>query len=148
MAKAVTVIRDGENLWPTPIPPAPTPAAKPASSAASASASATPQTAEEKAASQAETAWASAVRRAGATSVGLGGVVALGLAGPTPAAAGMLTKFALAGLAGYQSVWSVKPALHSPLMCVVGLFLFSPFPPPFFSSSPPTLTLLFLFTGR
>lgn len=116
MAKAVTVIRDGDNLWPTPIPPAPTPAAKPSSAASPAPA--TPSTPEEKAAAQAETAWASAVRRAGATSVGLGGVVALGLAGPTPAAAGMLTKFALAGLAGYQSVWSVKPALHSPLMCV------------------------------
>jgi hypothetical protein len=31
---------------------------------------------------------------------------------------GMLTKFGLASICGYQTVWGVSPALHSPLMSV------------------------------
>ena len=30
----------------------------------------------------------------------------------------MLTKFGLASVCGYQTVWGVVPALHSPLMSV------------------------------
>jgi H+-translocating NAD(P) transhydrogenase len=30
----------------------------------------------------------------------------------------MLTKFGLASICGYQTVWGVSPALHSPLMSV------------------------------
>jgi hypothetical protein len=30
----------------------------------------------------------------------------------------MLTKFGLASICGYQTVWGVTPALHSPLMSV------------------------------
>lgn len=30
----------------------------------------------------------------------------------------MVTTFSLAAIAGYQSVWSVTPALHTPLMSV------------------------------
>ena len=30
----------------------------------------------------------------------------------------MLTTFSLAVVAGYQSVWGVKPALHTPLMSI------------------------------
>ena len=40
---------------------------------------------------------------------------------PPPAGAafsGMLTKFGLASICGYQTVWGVTPALHSPLMSV------------------------------
>jgi NAD(P) transhydrogenase len=37
---------------------------------------------------------------------------------PDPTFLGMVTTFSLAVIAGYQSVWSVKPALHTPLMAV------------------------------
>jgi NAD(P) transhydrogenase len=37
---------------------------------------------------------------------------------PNPAFAQMVTKFSLALVGGYQTVWGVVPALHSPLMSV------------------------------
>lgn len=45
-------------------------------------------------------------------------LVAFGLNGESESAVNMFTSFALAGLAGYQVVWGVAPALHSPLMAV------------------------------
>ena len=35
-----------------------------------------------------------------------------------PGCSGMVTKFGLASICGYQTVWGVTPALHSPLMSV------------------------------
>merc|ERR1719337_473756 len=49
---------------------------------------------------------------------GLGGLMALGLASPGAAFSSMVTKFGLSSVAGYQVVWGVVPALHSPLMAV------------------------------
>jgi len=49
---------------------------------------------------------------------GLSGALGLGMLSPTPAFAGMVTTFGLAGLVGYHTVWGVTPALHSPLMSV------------------------------
>lgn len=46
------------------------------------------------------------------------GLLALGAASPSAAFSSMLTKFGLASICGYQAVWSVTPALHSPLMSV------------------------------
>ncbi|CAJ1934254.1 unnamed protein product [Cylindrotheca closterium] len=45
-------------------------------------------------------------------------LIAFGLNGESESSVNMLTAFALAGLAGYQVVWGVAPALHSPLMAV------------------------------
>ena len=45
-------------------------------------------------------------------------LVAFGLTADSPSAVSLLATFALAGLAGYQVVWGVAPALHSPLMAV------------------------------
>ena len=53
-----------------------------------------------------------------ATTGGLGAVMALGVASPGAVFSSMVTKFGLASVCGYQTVWGVTPALHSPLMSV------------------------------
>ena len=55
---------------------------------------------------------------AATTAVGLSAIVGLGAASPSAAFSSMLTKFGLASVCGYQTVWGVSPALHSPLMSV------------------------------
>ncbi|ROT65788.1 putative NAD(P) transhydrogenase, mitochondrial [Penaeus vannamei] len=47
---------------------------------------------------------------------GLGSLVSLGIG--SAAMTQMMTTFALSGIVGYHTVWSVTPALHSPLMSV------------------------------
>lgn len=61
---------------------------------------------------------AAAMRRAMATTGAVGGLLALGAASPGPATSAMVSKFGLATICGYQTVWGVAPALHSPLMSV------------------------------
>ena len=51
-------------------------------------------------------------------SVASAALVAFGLTTDSPSAVNLMATFALAGLAGYQVVWGVAPALHSPLMAV------------------------------
>eukprot|EP00533_Pseudo-nitzschia_delicatissima_P009466 CAMPEP_0116107174 /NCGR_PEP_ID=MMETSP0327-20121206/16069_1 /TAXON_ID=44447 /ORGANISM="Pseudo-nitzschia delicatissima, Strain B596" /LENGTH=1133 /DNA_ID=CAMNT_0003599917 /DNA_START=145 /DNA_END=3546 /DNA_ORIENTATION=+ len=45
-------------------------------------------------------------------------LVGFGLTADSPSAVNLMATFGLAGLAGYQVVWGVAPALHSPLMAV------------------------------
>lgn len=49
---------------------------------------------------------------------GLGSLLALGAVSPNAAFTTMTTTLALSGIVGYHTVWSVTPALHSPLMSV------------------------------
>merc|ERR1711931_106950 len=49
---------------------------------------------------------------------GLGTITALGVGSPNPAFTNMTTTFSLGCIVGYHTVWSVVPALHSPLMSV------------------------------
>lgn len=49
---------------------------------------------------------------------GLSGLIGMGIISPSPAFANMITTLALSGIVGYHTVWSVTPALHSPLMSV------------------------------
>merc|ERR1712223_1850461 len=49
---------------------------------------------------------------------GLGTLTALGVGSPNPAFTNMTTTFSLGCIVGYHTVWSVVPALHSPLMSV------------------------------
>lgn len=59
------------------------------------------------------------MRTAGVIAGMLGSIVGFGVMCPTnPAFHSMLTTFSLAVVAGYQSVWGVKPALHTPLMSI------------------------------
>ncbi len=44
--------------------------------------------------------------------------MALGVASPGAVFSSVVTKFGLASVCGYQTVWGVTPALHSPLMSV------------------------------
>ncbi len=46
------------------------------------------------------------------------GALAMGAISPGATFSSMLTKFGLASICGYQTVWGVSPALHSPLMSV------------------------------
>merc|ERR1712226_1137751 len=48
----------------------------------------------------------------------LGGLTALGMGSPNAAFTSMSTVFGLSCIVGYHTVWSVVPALHSPLMSV------------------------------
>jgi len=59
------------------------------------------------------------VKNAGVASLVAVALVTFGYtSGDSPASISLMATFALAGLAGYQVVWGVAPALHSPLMAV------------------------------
>jgi NAD(P) transhydrogenase len=58
------------------------------------------------------------VRNTGVASLAAAALLAFGLTGDSPDSVALAASFALAGLAGYQVVWGVAPALHSPLMAV------------------------------
>jgi len=49
---------------------------------------------------------------------GLGSINLLGMGSPNPAFSNMTLTFSLGCIVGYHTVWSVVPALHSPLMSV------------------------------
>merc|ERR1711953_712765 len=59
-----------------------------------------------------------ALKQAMTYSAGLGTMNALGCGSPGPAFTNMSTTFGLGCIVGYHTVWSVVPALHSPLMSV------------------------------
>jgi NAD(P) transhydrogenase subunit alpha len=100
------VLHNGELVWPPPQPPATvtaqTPVPKPAAATATQAAPAP-------------------ARRGLGTAMALGiaglALVGLGLVAP-PSFLSHLTVFALACVVGWQVVWNVTPALHTPLMSV------------------------------
>merc|ERR1711936_446054 len=59
-----------------------------------------------------------ALKQAMTYTAGLGTMNALGCGSPGPAFTNMSTTFGLGCIVGYHTVWSVVPALHSPLMSV------------------------------
>ena len=59
-----------------------------------------------------------ALKQAATYTAGFGALNALGTGSPGPAFTNMSTTFALGTIVGYHTVWSVVPALHSPLMSV------------------------------
>lgn len=58
------------------------------------------------------------VKNTGLASLAAAALLAFGFTSDSPESVSLLATFALAGLAGYQVVWGVAPALHSPLMAV------------------------------
>ena len=104
VVRGALVVQDGTVIWPPPPkPPAPAPAPKPAAKAPPAKAAAAePQS--------------SAMGPVMAI-VGAVALVGLGMVAP-PAFVAHLTVFALACIVGWQVVWNVTPALHTPLMSV------------------------------
>ncbi len=58
------------------------------------------------------------IRNAGIASLAAAALLAFGFNTDSHDSVSLMATFALAGLAGYQVVWGVAPALHSPLMAV------------------------------
>jgi NAD(P) transhydrogenase subunit alpha len=108
VVRGALVLRDGELLWPPPKrepPPLPqAPAARPATVSA--------PKAHEKVAAE-----PSGASTAIALVLGAVAFAGLGLVAP-PSFLAHLTVFALACVVGWQVVWNVTPALHTPLMSV------------------------------
>ncbi|HSY22223.1 MAG TPA: Re/Si-specific NAD(P)(+) transhydrogenase subunit alpha [Polyangiaceae bacterium] len=113
VVRGALVLKDGELMWPPPKPETPTPApAKPAAAASSPGAAhgATART------SKARGPLASGARTA-AGLIAAAAVVLLVSTAPRDFLA-HLTVFVLACFVGWQVIWNVKPALHTPLMSV------------------------------
>ena len=58
------------------------------------------------------------VKNAGLASIAAAALLVFGFTADSASSVSLMATFALAGLAGYQVVWGVAPALHSPLMAV------------------------------
>ena len=101
------VLNQGVKSWP-PDPPISVAAAAPAGGAAAVSKEPPPP----------PNYFANQMRQALTYTSGLGGLTALGVGSPNAAFTGMSTVFGLSCIVGYHTVWSVVPALHSPLMSV------------------------------
>jgi NAD(P) transhydrogenase subunit alpha len=116
VVRGAIVLHEGKMLWPPPLPPAPPEPGVPTKSAASvavAKAAAAGHGADE---GTGASPWMLVI--VGLIMLGVGYVVP-----PKPASAGTdflghLTVFILAIFIGFQVVWNVKPALHTPLMSV------------------------------
>ncbi|MFN8060296.1 MAG: Re/Si-specific NAD(P)(+) transhydrogenase subunit alpha [Vicinamibacterales bacterium] len=115
VVRGALVVHAGTVTWPPPRKDAP-PAAAPsrASQVAAAAAAAAAKTGAAPAASTAGAGWGGL---AATIAITAGVLVAMGLYAP-PAFLAHVTVFALACVVGWQVVWSVTPALHTPLMSV------------------------------
>merc|ERR1711962_639380 len=102
------VLNKGVTSWP-PNPPISVAAAAPKGGAAAAAAAAAPVEVNH---------FNEKMKTALSYTAGLGTINALGVGSPNPAFTNMTTTFSLGRIVGYHTVWSVVPALHSPLMSV------------------------------
>merc|ERR1712165_282575 len=101
------VLNNGVTSWP-PNPPISVAAAAPKGGAAAAAAAAPVEVNH----------FNEKMKTALSYTAGLGTINALGVGSPNPAFTNMTTTFSLGCIVGYHTVWSVVPALHSPLMSV------------------------------
>jgi NAD(P) transhydrogenase len=108
VVRGAIILQNGALLWPPPALPHVAPAAKPQ------------ETAKVPAAVQPPVVdpYRMTLRNAAMITAGLSTLLALGAISPNVAFTNMVTIFSLAGIVGYQVVWGVTPALHSPLMSV------------------------------
>ena len=109
IVRPMTVLRDGTLVWPAPAPAMPAPAAAATPHAAKANIFS-----EEHGPPARET--MSGASRISLALVGLA-LLGIGLTAP-PGFLAHFTVFVLACFIGYQVIWSVTPALHTPLMSV------------------------------
>jgi len=107
VVRGSTVLLGGELMWPPPPPPSMAKVGQ--------QAPAKPAAAEEEAVTDL---YAPTMRTAMALTGGMVGVLGMGVASADPAFLSMTGTLALAGIVGYNVVWGVAPALHSPLMAV------------------------------
>merc|ERR1712130_897321 len=103
------VLNKGVTSWP-PNPPISVAAAAPKGGAAAAAAAAAPVEVNH---------FNEKMKTALSYTGGLATINALGVGSPNPAFTNMTTTFSLGCIVGYHTVWSVVPALHSPLMPVL-----------------------------
>ncbi|KAK4304877.1 hypothetical protein Pmani_023185 [Petrolisthes manimaculis] len=103
------ILQNGKLMWPPPPPPEPSPGAIPAATQAAEVVKEPPPP---------PNYFNITLKDATMYASGLGSLMALGMGSPNPAMTQMMTTFSLAGIVGYHTVWSVTPALHSPLMSV------------------------------
>jgi len=103
------VLNKGVTTWP-PNPPISVAAAAPAGGAAAAAAAAEPPPPPNP--------FNVTLKSALGYTAGIGTLNALGVGSPNAAFTNMSTTFGLGCIVGYHTVWSVVPALHSPLMSV------------------------------
>lgn len=106
VVKRSILTRNGEKLWPCPEPLPQLDAAKKK-----------PEKKTEISAAKKDT-FSETLKNAIWSGIGLSSFIGVGVLCPDPVFLGMVTTFSLAAIAGYQSVWSVTPALHTPLMSV------------------------------
>lgn len=104
---------DGEARWPDKITPFQPPPPPPSTAAQQ-----IVLTEEEQVALANKQSFDGFVKNAGIASIAAVALLAFGLNADSTDSVALLATFALAGLAGYQVVWGVAPALHSPLMAV------------------------------
>lgn len=106
--RGTLVMKEGQNMFPAPLPKTAPPAPVKVKSVAELDA--------EKAATVSP--FNRTLTSAGVYTAGLSTCLGLGLISPNAAFTQMVTTFGLAGIVGYHTVWGVTPALHSPLMSV------------------------------
>ncbi|XP_062262152.1 NAD(P) transhydrogenase, mitochondrial-like [Platichthys flesus] len=106
--RGTLVMKDGKNMFPSPLPKTAPPAPVKHKSVIELKA--------EKAATISP--FNRTMTSAGVYTAGLSTCLALGIIAPNAAFTQMVTTFGLAGIVGYHTVWGVTPALHSPLMSV------------------------------
>ena len=109
------ILNNGELLWPAPAPATPPP--PPAQKAKA------PLTAEQKEKELKKLMtdgdyFRKYLKDSLVYTTGLAGLIGMSTISPHAAFASMITTFGLSGIVGYHTVWSVTPALHSPLMSV------------------------------
>jgi NAD(P) transhydrogenase len=105
VARGSVVTDGGQLMWPNPNPPM-----------LDAAKTAKKETKEDKGPVDL---YPGTLQTAGVIGATLSSIVGFGVLCPTnPAFHSMLTTFSLAVVTGYQSVWGVKPALHTPLMSI------------------------------
>ncbi len=114
VTRGVLVLLDGELMWPPPKPEA-APAAKPAEKPAPSKPA--PPPAATSAQAPREDASVHGVRTAVFSIIAAAALVGLGMVAPKELLS-HVTVFVLACFVGWQVVWNVTPALHTPLMSV------------------------------
>lgn len=120
IVRPMTVLREGVLTWPPPAQaPAPQPAAAATPSAATPPTPPTPRTSPTPPAKSHASSHSAPVGNTSWTTLAVTGLAlfVIGIAAP-PSFLTHLTVFVLACVVGYQVVWSVTPALHTPLMSV------------------------------
>jgi NAD(P) transhydrogenase len=105
VTRGAIVLQNGKLLWPAPRPPPKEVEKKPA----------TVTTAVVKPVADP---WRDTLRSSAIITAGVTTLLALGIFSPGAQFTSMVTIFTLASVVGYQVVWGVTPALHSPLMSV------------------------------